>query len=238
MTPLDYGRSFILGKGPENEVRLWVESRTRITDAQSGKSEDYIQTGSCKSEEVFVAEGLFKQPNYDFMAIYGPEDSIIFRRPAQTHTHYRCCVPSSDFFGGQQYRLVECDGAVALEDGGAVCAATYDCAPIVAQTEICNDDTGLRAVIEYPVKSMNTNRERSLYQVDTGPVAFPDLSVRHERYADGISLGFIAFNASHFAEFILEVPTEVSTMSGSEEIYHFSRVFTLPAKNRLFSLTG
>tara|TARA_B100001123_G_C15091075_1_gene939675 strand:+ start:286 stop:1002 length:717 start_codon:yes stop_codon:yes gene_type:complete len=238
MTPLDYGHSFVLGNGPENEVRLWVESRTRITDSRSGKSEDYIQTGSCKSEEVFVADGLFKQPNYDFMAIFGPADSIIFRRPAKTHAHYRCCVPSSDFFGGQQYRLIEDDGAVALEDGEAICAATYDYAPLVAQTEIGNDDTGLRAVIEYPVKSMNTNREQSLYQADTGPVAFPDLSVRHERHADGISLGFIAFNASHFAEFILEVPTEVATVSGSGETYHYSRVLTLPAKNRLFALSG
>jgi len=120
-----------------------------------------------------------------------------------------------------------------LKDGAAVCAATYDCVPLVAQTEIWNDETRLRAVIEYPVKSMNTNRQQSAYQVDTGPVAFPDLSVRHDRYADGICLGFIAFNASHVADFILEVPTRV----GDEEVHHFSQVFALPTKNRLFSVT-
>ena len=107
MRPLDYGRSFVLGNGPENEVRLWVESRTRITDEVSGVSEEYIQTGSCKSEEVFVTEGLFKEPNYDFMAIYGPEDSIVFRRLARTHEHYRQRVASADFFGGQNYHLVD-----------------------------------------------------------------------------------------------------------------------------------
>ena len=85
MKPLDYGNSFVLGNGPENEVRMWVESRTRITDENSGASEDYIQTGSCKSEEVFVEQELFKQPNYDFMAIYGPRDSIVFRRLAHAH---------------------------------------------------------------------------------------------------------------------------------------------------------
>ena len=36
MQPLDYGRSFILGKWPENEVRFWVESRTRIIDELKG----------------------------------------------------------------------------------------------------------------------------------------------------------------------------------------------------------
>ena len=35
MRPLDYGCSFVLGNGPENEVRMWVESRTRITDERT-----------------------------------------------------------------------------------------------------------------------------------------------------------------------------------------------------------
>ena len=234
MRPLDYGRSFVLGNEPENEVRMWVESRTRITDENSGASEDYIQTGSCKSEEIFVDQELFKQPNYDFMAIYGPQDSILFRRLAHAHEHYKSRVLSSDLFGGQKYRLVEGRNVVELETGGAICAATYDCAPVVAQTEVWNDETGLRAIVEYPVKSMNTNRELQAYQVDTGPVAFPDLNGQHRRHAERISLAFVAFNAPHFAEFVLEVPTDV----GSEEIHHYSHVLRLPANNRLFSVSG
>ena len=234
MRPLDYGRSFLLGNEPENEVRMWVESRTRITDENSGASEDYIQTGSCKSEEIFVDQELFKQPNYDFMAIYGPQDSILFRRLAHAHEHYKSRVLSSDLFGGQKYRLVEGGEVVELEDGQAICAATYACDPLVAQTEIWNDKTGLRAVIEYPVKSMNTNREQSAYQVDTGPVAFPDLNQGHGCHANAISLAFVAFNAPHFADFVLEVPTRV----GGEEVHHFSQVLSLPARNRLFSVTG
>ena len=89
MRPLDYGHSFLLGKGPGNEVRMWVESRTRITDERTGVSEDYLQTGSCKSEEVFVERNLFKEPNYDFMAVYGPDQSIVFRRLAHSHPHYQ-----------------------------------------------------------------------------------------------------------------------------------------------------
>ena len=81
---------------------------------------------------------------------------------------------------------------------------------------------------------MNANRERSAYQVDTGPLAFPDLSARRKRHADGISLAFVAFNAPHFAEFVLEVPTRV----GGEEIHHFSQVLRLAANNRLFSVTA
>ena len=49
MTPLDYGRSFLIGNEPENEVRFWVESRTRIIDAASGQSEDYVQVGRARA---------------------------------------------------------------------------------------------------------------------------------------------------------------------------------------------
>ena len=58
MTPLDYGRSFLIGNGPGNEVRFWVESRTRIIDDERGSSEDFIQTASCKSERTFAERGL------------------------------------------------------------------------------------------------------------------------------------------------------------------------------------
>ena len=56
MIPLDYGRSFLIGKAPENEVRFWVESRPRIIDEKSGQCEDYVQVGSCKSEATFAAK--------------------------------------------------------------------------------------------------------------------------------------------------------------------------------------
>ena len=43
-------------------------------------------------------------------------------------------------------------------------------------TQVRNEETGLQAIMEYPVKTMNTNRANDIYQVDTGPVAFPDLT--------------------------------------------------------------
>ena len=39
-----------------------------------------------------------------------------------------------------------------------------------AQTQVRNEETGLQAIMEYPV-TMNTNRANDIYQVDTGPVA-------------------------------------------------------------------
>ena len=75
-------------------------------------------------------------------------------------------------------------------------------------------------------------RANDIYQVDTGPVAFPDLSQRHARHVDALSLAFVVFNAPHFADFVLEAPTRV----GGEQVYHYSKIVSLAAVNRLYAV--
>ena len=109
--------------------------------------------------------------------------------------------------------------------------------PIVTQTELQNTDTGLTAVIEAPCKTMNVSHPKKMYQVDTGPVAFPDLSKHYEIQIDCLNLAFIAFNTSHFADFVIEAPTPV--LDGEKElanVYHYSKILSLTAKNRIFAL--
>ena len=237
MIPLDYGRSFLIGRVPGNEVRFWVESRTRIVDETTGRVEDYLQCASCKSEDTFAERNLFYEDNYDFLPIFGPEYGLIYRRNAWLNPGYRSCQRSDAMWGGQIYHLVECQSPEELTTPQEVLRATYEWAPIVAQTEIQNGTTGLRAVLEYPVKTMNTRREGNIYQIDTGPVAFPDLGGRRSRLVDTLSLAFVAFNAPHFADFVVEVPTtiEAAQATPGTQVYHYSRRVSLPAANRLYA---
>ena len=235
MTPLDYGRSFILGNGPQNEVRFWVESRTRIIDEETGQHKDYVQTGSCKSEDTFAAKNLFYQDNYDFMPIFGPDGGIIFRRKAHLTSGYKSCLPAIEMWNGQKYRLAEGQKITELKSNREICEATYRFVPIVSQTEIWNQATKLRSIIECPVKTLNTNRQRDLYQVDTGPIALPDLSRRYKRFVDSIRLAFVAFNAPDFADFVIESPTSINETT---EVLHYSQLLTLTAENRLYAVEG
>ena len=232
MIPLDYGRSFLIGNRPENEVRFWVESRTRIIDETSGQSEDYVQVGSCKSEHTFAKENLLHEDNYDFLPVFGPEWSVVYRRRAYLRDGYREIRRSEEWWNGQQYYLIVGSDVEELTSDAAVREATYDSVPIVAQTQVRNEETRLQAIMEYPVKTMNTNRANDIYQVDTGPVAFPDLSQRHARHVDALSLAFVVFNAPHFADFVLEAPTRV----GDGQVYHYSKIVSLAAVNRLYAV--
>ena len=137
-------------------------------------------------------------------------------------------------FGGYDLHLVEGDMIRELPSNAAIREETYRFAPLVSQTEIRNEDTSLRAVIECPVKTVNTRREDDCYQVDTGPIAFPDLSKRPERLVDTLSLAFVAFNAPHFADFVIEAPTAVGPANSDLNVHHYSKLISLPARNRLF----
>jgi hypothetical protein len=236
MNVIDYGFSFVSCNTPENSERFWIESRTRVINDRSGATEDYVQCASCKSEDTFAKRDLFQRDNWDFMPIFGPEWGVIFRRKAWLNPNYKSVEKADSLWGGQRYHLVE-PRFRELGSNAEIRRATREWLPIVAQTEIRDRDTGLRAILEYPVKTMNIHHEKDLYQTDTGPLAFPDLTRRQERTADGISLAFCAFNAPDFADFVIEEPTPLE-QGGAEaaKVYHYSRIISLEAANRLYAI--
>ena len=232
LQPLDYGRSFLQGKWADNRVRFWIESRTRILDPERPAPIDYYQCASCKSENTFAPKDLFHKDNYDFLPIFGPEDGVIFRRKAWLNADYRQVRKSAEMWEGQTYKLVRPRKVRLLRSNREIREATHAGIPIVAQTEITDPRTGLRAIIEYPVKTMNIHDTRDLFQVDSGPVAFPDLAKRHPRPAESLSLAFVAFNAPASADFVIESPTPIP---GDARVHHYSRLESLPAANRLYT---
>ena len=237
MNVIDYGRSFVCAGAEFNAPRFWVESRCRVLDDRSGEFEDYLQCASCKSEHTFAEQDLFTEDNYDFLPVFGPRHGVIFRRKAWLNDNYKSVRPNEQMWGGGIPRLVEAASARALHTTAEIREATQACLPIVARTEIANAETQLRAVIECPVKTMNTHEERDLYQVDTGPVILPDLTQRHDPAVTGFRLAFVAFNAPHFADFVIETPTAI-TSDGVEvtRVRHYSERQSLPAKNTLYAI--
>ncbi|MDZ4288345.1 MAG: hypothetical protein U0984_10320, partial [Prosthecobacter sp.] len=105
MAVIDYGRSFLIGKLPANEVRFWVESRTRIIDERAGSHDDFYQCASCKAEATFAEKELFRPDNYDFLPVFGPQDGVIFRRKAWLNPDYRTLKKAAEMWDGQVYKI-------------------------------------------------------------------------------------------------------------------------------------
>jgi len=237
MKPLDYGLSFICHSAAFNSVRFWVESRTRIIDTSLGTWTDFYQCGACKSENTFAERDLFMKDNYDFLPIFGGEDVLVFRRAAYIWDRYRTVKKAVELWGEPSLKLKEGTLFEELTTWDDIARATADAVPMVSQTEIVNNETGLRAIIECPVKTVNIQPEKKQYQVDTGPIAFPDLDERHDPLIDALSLAFVAFNAPHFADFVIEqVIPVVEEGGGKHEVYHYSNPVSMPATNRVFAV--
>jgi len=239
LVPLDYGRSFLCNPSPENSVRFWIESRTLLYEPGREAPHDFWQCASCKSENTFGERDLFYADNYDFLPILGNGYWLTFRRTASLNPGYRELRRAVDVWGEPELELRRMARAeeLPLDDWEAIRDATAAAAPIVAQTELHDADSGRRAVLEYPVKTMNISHTKRMYQVDTGPLALCDLSRAYDPPLDSVRLAFVAFNAPDFADFVIEQPTPLSTEDpASPQVHHYSSPVSLPARNRLFAL--
>lgn len=151
LKPIRYEASFISGKWPENSVHFLVESRMRVINAKLNTIEDYYQCASGKSENTFVEKDLFKEDNYDFLPVFGPEYGIIYRRKAYFTSDYKSCQLVVQMWEGQNYKLKKPKSFTVLESNEAIRKATNEGLPLVAHTEMVNEDTGLKAIMEYPI---------------------------------------------------------------------------------------
>ena len=214
---LDYGRSFINTKADWNSPRFWVESRCRVIDEKAGKTTEFLQCGLCKAERTFATSNLFVADNYDFLPVFSEEHGVIFRRRVHLGGKYREVRPVSEWWGGIESRLRMVRGRV-LRSPDEIFAAMQQGKLIVGQTEIRDGKTGRVAVIEYPVKTINFERNRKDWQVDTGPVLLPDLSVPPDQWSHTVKLSHIAFRSPGWADFLVDQPTPVPAADETDKV--------------------
>ncbi len=238
---LDYGRSFFCNSGKSsraNAVRMWIESRTIVRNSRTGAETVYYQGASCKSEDTFAEKNLFKKDNYDFLPVFGRDKVLVFRRHFNERPGYRKIQAMSDMWGEDPViRLPAAKSVTLLDTFDKIREATLEGVPIVTQTEIKNDSTGLAALIECPCKTMNINAQTRMYQTDTGPVVLPDLARHYAEPMDALRLAYIAFNAPHFADFVIESPVPVTDNGKTvASVLHYAELATFKAVNRIYAV--
>ena len=137
------------------------------------------------------------------------------------------------------FQIEEAAEVKALETVPEIVEATLAGHPLVGRTEI-NGRNGMRAVIEYPVKTMNVN-EKPMYQVDTGPLAFPDFNTLSEGagLVDTIELAYVAYNKPDEAYFVIQRQSPVDPgNSEGPKFCHYSDIQRFDAKNSLMAVVA
>jgi len=246
MDTIDFARSFVtfridtLKKPPItvthrppfslNNARIQVDCRLEVVEKRSGSRREFLMGASCKTEQVGVERDIWLIPNADFVPIFSTEKFLTIKTYARLglERHVRLYTQQTvqpdrqtgvvaEAFDSLRLDLKECAGEV-LETAVEIVEATLANSRLVARTELENGR--YRAVIEYPIKTINANERDNIYQTDTGPILFPDLSRDPKNLIEGIELAFSAFNCANWIEFILRVPTDVGD---GVKVYHYNQ---------------
>ena len=238
MDVLDFSRSFVtfVTKGRANNARIQVECRCRVSMPGAGPTE-FLLVASCKAEDTFADEHLFRIPNYDFCGIFSTGDHQIIRTHATADQGGKETGSTAERF---EDLLIHCPTAERVQQcrtGVEIVQATLANQPLVGVTELRDERSGRSATIDYPIKTMNANDQHNVFQVDTGPVLFPDLELPSARAIEWFELAYVAWNRVDRAEFILQQPTQASSDEpGGLLVPHYSLIRETEAANAIVAL--
>ncbi len=225
MTAIDFANSFMTWFGAKggSMSRIQLEAACTITDERSGTEETYYLIAPCRSEHTHSDGCLFSMPNYDFRGIFGKDEHIIIRKHwVSEPAHLDAPAIGVSGSNRESWDEVRLDVRTfanerRLEDNGQIVEATLGNAPLVSRTKLRDEERGLGAVLEYPVKTMNVLKVPMRFQVDTGPLIVPDFDSPAERQVERFDIAYIAFNQFQGGEFILRRPWAV--VDGDRPLY-------------------
>ena len=220
-----------------NRVRIELDARCTLIDAATGREEEFVLLASCRSEWMYRDDTLFQEDNREFREIWSATESLSFGYGlAQSDRHETPTILAERFIDSG-IEINYHDHARELEDYNAAVEASLASRPLVARTEIKDHASGLRAVLEYPIHTMNFLTSRRRFQVDTGPLLFPDFSRETDRWISLFAVAHTCYTTFDRAEFILRRPTPVIRDGVSVcEVIHYSDIRRLSARNRLFEV--
>lgn len=258
MDVIDFSRSFLtfrvdLLKNPPitvshkppftlNNARIPIDCRCEITAKDTGESDAFVLGVSCKTERVGVDRDIWTEPNADFVPIFSRDRFLLLKTFDRVDKGVMLYPPSlgkqperqvgtiADAFDRVRIDLTYTRGE-ALDTPDQIIEAVLTNQSLVARTQIETDR--YVAVLDYPVKTINANEREKVYQPDTGPVLWPDLSRSPADLIEGLELAFVAFHTPAWAEFIVRVPTPVAE---GISVYHYARPVRVEAQNLIIRL--
>lgn len=260
MKTVDFSRSFmtwridLLVKPPAtashkpptslNNARIPLDCRCEILDRRTGESQEFVLGVNCKTERVGVDRDIWTEPNADFVPIMSRTQFMMLKQFDCAGKQVPLYPPSRGMQPERQVGYVDdafdslkidihYGAGEALERADQIVAAILSNDVLVARTEIQNER--YVAMLEFPVKSVNASERDNIYQPDTGPVLFPELTREPEDLIAGFELAFVAFNTPDWAEFLIRVPTPVN---GDVSVHHYSRSVRLDTRNQIVRFLG
>jgi hypothetical protein len=240
---LDFSRSFVTffttPTQGGNIARIQIDATCRVDGwGPDGGAGEFHLIAPCRSQHMYLDGQLFQMPNYEFCGIFALNELVLLR------THWTSDREAPEYAKPEdRFERIAIDLSrtpfEALDSDADVVQATLDNRRLVARTELTDETTGARAIIDYPIKTMNVRREPMSFQVDTGPILVP-------RWDAGELTAPLRFDVAHAvywqrsrAEFILRRPHTVGEGSdGPIQVTDYSELRFDAATNSILGEIG
>ena len=234
----DYANSYLTFTVPngENTARIQLDARCSIIGPEY--SEEYFLITPCKSESMYVARDMWQLPNYDFCGIWSRTEYSLLRTYAEHQTGRESEKDTgriADRFEEVKIDVRPLSNVRELKTDAEVAEATWANLALIARTHLSDEASGQSAVLEYPIKTMNVRDQSPQFQVDTGPVLWPDFGSNAAERIERLAMAFVAYNTFDYAEFIVRRPTPLS--NGEREVaqvMHYSEAVSMQARHELY----
>jgi hypothetical protein len=222
MKRIDFSASYLtwLTRKERSYGRFQVDSACTFRCSNSEKTETYYLAPAVIAGNVYAKNDLVKQPVYMFQIAASNERHVIFRTFALHSDDQNSFDNNSDLFEEVELHITKKEAAVLKN---------FDDIEFHFQNHntmtacMCYETKqNLQIEIEFPIKHINIQSEKKLFQVETGPILIPFDPPRQSEVKGHFSFNtaFVHFNRSDCAEITLNIPTCV----GQENISFFSQV--------------
>jgi len=221
----------------QNRARIQLDARCEVANDRVGESDEFFLITPCRAEWMYRSDTLFQQPSREYCCIWSQTDFVSTGPGCGAVGAGDVPVASliSDSFLDFKLTIRHFPGAQELSSAEQIVTATQKNLPLVGLTAIESEDGQVRATLEYPIKTMNINADRGLFQVDTGPMIVPDLSSASERMIEWFDVAFVCYNAFDIAEFLLRKPAPVlDDVEEGGKVVKYSEVRRIRAQNSVY----
>lgn len=225
-----------------NNARIPIDCCCRITEKETETTHEFFLGVNCKTERVGVSEDIWTTPNADFVPVCSRDQWMVLKAfdragksvplypPSLGEQPERQILDVDETFDSLRIDLTKTEGEV-LETPDKVVKAVLANRILNSRTRIESDR--YVAVLDYPVKTINANERDMVYQTDTGPILFPDLTREPDDLIGDMNLAFSAFNEPTWIELLLRVPTVVE---GDVSVHHYSKSVRLKSENQIIAI--
>jgi len=196
----------VQGAGSVRDVRILYEARCEIRNHTTGHVEELYLLHPCLGEYTIPKRDFFMMPSQEFRVIFTRTHGIpIARRPSN---EVEKVAPRPHSFAATRFTTRTHARSTKLATAKEVIDATLAGKPLNARTVARDDARGCTLTLEYPVRTMNLNVEEGLFQVDTGPLPWPDMATWDGTRPARAFLSHVAFSRFDFAELIFRREVE------------------------------